>query len=348
MKLDGVYYPLNDSISWLTTCMEEMKQDIARIQNAADVARPPSIDRRRPQSIDIRQSPSLDIYQHTSIDNRLATSIDTNPPPPHTIRSQPDFHTREEIDQLVIKKKKEDPSRRLPYVSTDANKSTSIDIASPASTDNNILESVDIYSGLEPKLTSNTKPDTTACLGAWYTWDHILQTSLEGVVDRCSGTPVDRSWLVYVDRCSVVGVDRHQYDPPKLIKLSTSKSPSCSFSSFTTCQMSPLLSEQVSKAQPLVAVQYRSMSEMECRSMSGEGYRSTEGVCCRSIGVSENRSTGLVSGSTVVEQTRATRSCCCRSIGSALPYGTCILNLQDLVRIAVGIPCCFWYCWACT
>ncbi|KAF2620901.1 hypothetical protein F2Q68_00039071 [Brassica cretica] len=30
-KLDGDYYPLNDSISWLTTCMEEMKQDIARI-----------------------------------------------------------------------------------------------------------------------------------------------------------------------------------------------------------------------------------------------------------------------------------------------------------------------------
>ena len=32
----------------------------------------------------------------------------------------------------------------------------------------------------EPKLTSNTKPDTTACLGAWYTWDRILQISLEG------------------------------------------------------------------------------------------------------------------------------------------------------------------------
>ncbi|KAF2574457.1 hypothetical protein F2Q70_00003695 [Brassica cretica] len=49
MKLDGVYYPLNDSISWLTTCMEEMKQDIAIIQNATDVARPPSIDKRQPQ-----------------------------------------------------------------------------------------------------------------------------------------------------------------------------------------------------------------------------------------------------------------------------------------------------------
>ncbi|KAF3611521.1 hypothetical protein DY000_02048169 [Brassica cretica] len=32
MKLDGVYNPLNDIISWLTTCMEEMRQDIAMIQ----------------------------------------------------------------------------------------------------------------------------------------------------------------------------------------------------------------------------------------------------------------------------------------------------------------------------
>ncbi|KAF3565364.1 hypothetical protein DY000_02014549 [Brassica cretica] len=49
MKLDGVYYPLNDSISWLTTCMEEMKQDIAKTQNATDVSRTPSIDRRQPK-----------------------------------------------------------------------------------------------------------------------------------------------------------------------------------------------------------------------------------------------------------------------------------------------------------
>ncbi|KAF2582496.1 hypothetical protein F2Q68_00005054 [Brassica cretica] len=88
------------------------------------------------------------------------------------------------------------------------------------------------------------------------------------------------------------------------------------------------------------------MSEMECRSMSGEGYRSTEDLCCRSIGVSEKLSMGLVSGLTVVEQNRATRSCCCRSIGSTLPYGSCVPDLQDLVRISVVIPCCFWYCWA--
>ncbi|KAF3589154.1 hypothetical protein F2Q69_00029070 [Brassica cretica] len=34
MKLDGIYHPLNDSICWLTTCMEEMRQDIDRIQQA--------------------------------------------------------------------------------------------------------------------------------------------------------------------------------------------------------------------------------------------------------------------------------------------------------------------------
>ena len=65
MKLDGVYYPLNDSISWLTTCMEEMKQDIARIQHATDVARSSSIDRDQQTSIDVRQ--------RTSIDNQMQT-----------------------------------------------------------------------------------------------------------------------------------------------------------------------------------------------------------------------------------------------------------------------------------
>uniref|UniRef100_A0A0D3CFD2 Uncharacterized protein n=1 Tax=Brassica oleracea var. oleracea TaxID=109376 RepID=A0A0D3CFD2_BRAOL len=48
----------------------------------------------------------------------------------------------------IRSKKKEEPSKRLPSVSTDANLSTSIDIALPASTDINILTSVDIHSGL--------------------------------------------------------------------------------------------------------------------------------------------------------------------------------------------------------
>ena len=85
MKLDGVYYPLNDSISWLTTCMEEMRQYIARIQRVTDVSRPTSIDRRR----------------QASIDSHLPASVDDNLPHSHTMKSKPDFHTKEEIDQLV-------------------------------------------------------------------------------------------------------------------------------------------------------------------------------------------------------------------------------------------------------
>ncbi|KAF3586979.1 hypothetical protein F2Q69_00029453 [Brassica cretica] len=69
----------------LTTCMEEMRQDIARIQRATDVSWSTSIDRHQP----------------ALIDDRLPASVDENPPHSHTMKSQPDFHTREEIDQLV-------------------------------------------------------------------------------------------------------------------------------------------------------------------------------------------------------------------------------------------------------
>ncbi|KAF3571330.1 hypothetical protein F2Q69_00058824 [Brassica cretica] len=53
MKLDGVYYPLNDSISWLNTCMEEMRQDIASMQaqRAAKATTPTSIKKNIPTSI---------------------------------------------------------------------------------------------------------------------------------------------------------------------------------------------------------------------------------------------------------------------------------------------------------
>ncbi|KAF3493732.1 hypothetical protein DY000_02055544 [Brassica cretica] len=156
MKLDGVYYPLNDSISWLTTCMEEMKQDIARIQNATDTARPPSIDRRRPQSIDSRQSPSIDRHHHTSIDNCSTASIDTNPPRPHTMKSQPDFHTREEIDQFIsaLTSKVEAIQRELVkiqrYVARRPEASLSIDRRN-----NKLIDSDTNRGRLVPKMTSD-------------------------------------------------------------------------------------------------------------------------------------------------------------------------------------------------
>ncbi|KAF2530462.1 hypothetical protein F2Q70_00029412 [Brassica cretica] len=80
-------------IGRLTTCMEEMRQDIAKIQQATDASRHTSIDRR--------QHASIDIPLPTSIDHRLPESINNSPPHSPPIKSQQDFHTREEIDQLV-------------------------------------------------------------------------------------------------------------------------------------------------------------------------------------------------------------------------------------------------------
>ena len=79
IKFDGMYYPLNDNISWLTTCMEEMRQDIAKIQTqrAAEATAPASIDRNH----------------STSIDDDLMHS---NP-----MKSQLDSYTKAEINQLV-------------------------------------------------------------------------------------------------------------------------------------------------------------------------------------------------------------------------------------------------------
>ncbi|KAF2588333.1 hypothetical protein F2Q70_00038446 [Brassica cretica] len=60
---------------------------------------------------------------------------------------------------------------------------------------------------------------------------------------------------------------------------------------------------QVSRPQPCLAAQYRSMFGLEFRSMSNERCRSTE-VCLRSTVVSECRSTKMVYGSTVVDENR--------------------------------------------
>ncbi|KAF2545699.1 hypothetical protein F2Q70_00021528 [Brassica cretica] len=179
MKLDGVYYSLNDSISWLTTCMEEMKQDIARIQHAADVARPPSINRRRP--------PSIDRHHHSSIDNHMSASINDSPPRPHTKKSQKDFHTREEIDQLAIQR---ELGEIQSYIARLPEASLSIDRRNNISTDIHHRTSVDDDTNggsLVPKMTSDMSDthyhgeeisaDTYATL-----WRH--QFNLENLEER--------------------------------------------------------------------------------------------------------------------------------------------------------------------
>ncbi|KAF3539511.1 hypothetical protein F2Q69_00021679 [Brassica cretica] len=64
--------------------------------------------------------------------------------------------------------------------------------------------------------------------------------------------------------------------------------------------------------------------------MSDGRCRSREDECLRSTVVSEYRSTGLVSRSTVVRRNRPTNGCCCRSRRSAPLSGLNAPNLQDL------------------
>ncbi|KAF2577681.1 hypothetical protein F2Q68_00004683 [Brassica cretica] len=136
--------------------MEEMRQDIARIQHATDVSRPTSIDRRRKASIDS--------HLPASIDNRLQASVDDNPPHSHTMKSQPDFHTKEEIDQLIEAIQGELVEIQI-YIARRPEASASIDRRNNKSTDIHRQTSVDEVSNrrrLVQKVTSDMS-DTHNC-----------------------------------------------------------------------------------------------------------------------------------------------------------------------------------------
>ncbi|KAF3551715.1 hypothetical protein DY000_02007231 [Brassica cretica] len=105
---------------------------------------------------------------------------------------------------------------------------------------------------------------------------------------------------------------------------------------------------QVSRSQPCLVAQYRSMFGLKYRSTSDGRCWSMEEECLLSMVVSECRSTRLVSGSTVADENQVMNKCCCRSMRSVFLCGLNVPSLQDLMRIAVEFPCCFWYYRACT
>ena len=65
-RLDDIYYPFDNRISWLTTCMDEKKQNLAMLQTQHEVGE------GRSKSIDSRTRPSIDASIQASIDKRLA------------------------------------------------------------------------------------------------------------------------------------------------------------------------------------------------------------------------------------------------------------------------------------
>uniref|UniRef100_A0A0D3DK46 Retrotransposon gag domain-containing protein n=1 Tax=Brassica oleracea var. oleracea TaxID=109376 RepID=A0A0D3DK46_BRAOL len=204
-RLDGrwedIYFPMHLSIRALTSKIEALQKELVEIQSY--IARRPEAS----LSIDRRTNISTDIHHQTSVDDttnrgRLVPKMTSDMSDTHyygeeisaatyaTLRrhqfnlenleerlqrmENPTVTMKEKwrrgdeaIREFTGHKTKEESSRRLPSISTDAKLSTPIDMALPTSTDISIITSVDIHSSLEPKLTSNTKLDTTACHGAW-------------------------------------------------------------------------------------------------------------------------------------------------------------------------------------
>ncbi|KAF2552733.1 hypothetical protein F2Q68_00034208 [Brassica cretica] len=95
----------------------------------------PSTDTRSPLSTEDTHHPSTDIFHPTSIDTSIRTSIDTEP--------------RDMVATLILVR---DDRGNLHDQEGHLHNAASQRIDSQ-----------------EPKLTSNTKLDTTACLGAWDT-----------------------------------------------------------------------------------------------------------------------------------------------------------------------------------
>ncbi|KAF2578641.1 hypothetical protein F2Q70_00011316 [Brassica cretica] len=134
--------------------MEDMKQDIARIQRAIDFARPTSIDRH--------QRASIDSVLPASIDNRIPASVEDNLPHPHSMKSQPDLHTSISALTLKIEDIQGELVEIQSYIVRRPEASASIDRCNNKSTDIHHRTLVDEASNrgrLVQKVTSDM-PDT--------------------------------------------------------------------------------------------------------------------------------------------------------------------------------------------
>ncbi|KAF3516881.1 hypothetical protein DY000_02059865 [Brassica cretica] len=104
-----------------------------------------------------------------------------------------------------------------------------------------------------PKLTSNTKPDIIAYLGAWCTWDRILQTSLEGLGGGNLQGSLHKEFLDIVpDTCLKSLHD--VIDTPKILELNSLKSYEDMHDRFTSPIMSYMhtLSTQMMNVQKYI------------------------------------------------------------------------------------------------
>ncbi|KAG5397634.1 hypothetical protein IGI04_019448 [Brassica rapa subsp. trilocularis] len=219
-RCDDIYFPFDNKISGLDSHAEWLQKEVKAIQRqlAAQHQISASIDRTREKSLD-GTSPR-------STNKHIIASIDAESTP---------------IGEQLIHKTVESMQKELTDLSAYAYDNigwhqVSIDnVQERLQNISNVLEKMDdkwtrndeatrnnhttidvtlTHRSISNPLISNTKPDITACLGAWYTWDQILQTGLEGYFTRADHLEVDerknnRSMRISAD-------DRYQEMPRRM------------------------------------------------------------------------------------------------------------------------------------
>ncbi|KAF2616467.1 hypothetical protein F2Q68_00039138 [Brassica cretica] len=169
-RCDDIYFPMDLSMSTLTSQIEVIQRELVEIQSY--IARRPEAS----ASIDRRNNKSTDIHRHTSVDGatnrgRLVPKVTSDMSDAHNHGKEISSHTYATLMRHQFNL--ESLGDRLQKIEN----TTATMKEKWHRGDEAMRDFTDCLKEL--KLTSNTKLDTTACLGAWYTWDQILQTSLE-------------------------------------------------------------------------------------------------------------------------------------------------------------------------
>ncbi|KAF2549196.1 hypothetical protein F2Q70_00021658 [Brassica cretica] len=208
-RCDDVYFPFDNKISGIDSHTEWLQKEVKAVQRqlAAQHQISASIDRMRAKSLDGKSRRSTDAHIIASIDAESTPAgeqlIHKTIGSMHKELTELSAYAYDNIgwhqfsidniqDRLqnisnVLEKmddkwKRNDEATRSFIASW--SRITILDLLIADSTidakaDQPINYTLALKRMKQPKLISNTKPDITACLGAWYTWDRILQTSLE-------------------------------------------------------------------------------------------------------------------------------------------------------------------------
>ncbi|KAF2607830.1 hypothetical protein F2Q68_00044244 [Brassica cretica] len=186
-RCDDIYFPMDLTISSLLSKIEAIQREIVEIQGyiACRPEASASIDRHNNKSTDSRRRTSVD---EATNQGRLVPKVKSDMSDTHN-------HGEEISDDAYVT-----------LIRNQFQLETFDDILQKI--ENATASMKDIWrrgDEAEPKLASNLIELNSACLGAWYTWDRILQTSLEEAsasIDRHNNKSTDSRRRTSVDEAT--------------------------------------------------------------------------------------------------------------------------------------------------